>query len=31
MRLSFRWGTFDIEGMVEEKMISTSFGEAAGH
>jgi len=31
MRLSFRWGTFDIEVMVEEKMISTSFGEAAGH
>jgi len=29
--LSFRWGAFGIEGMVEEKIISTSFGGAAGH
>jgi len=29
--LSFRWGAFGIEGMVGEKIISTSFGGAAGH
>ena len=31
MGLSFCWGAFGIEGLVGEKMISISFGEAAGH
>jgi hypothetical protein len=31
MGLSFRWGAFGIEGLVGEKMVSTSFGEAASH
>jgi len=29
--LSFRWGAFGIEGMVGEKMVSTSFGGVASH
>ena len=29
--LSFRWGESGTEGMVGEKIISTSFGGAAGH
>jgi len=29
--LSFCRGAFGIEGMVEKKMASTSFGGAAGH
>jgi len=29
--LSFRWGAFGIEGMVGEKMVSTSFDGAASH
>jgi len=31
MGLSFRWGAFGIEGLVGEKMISTSFDGAIGH
>jgi len=31
MMLSFRWGVFGTEGLVAEKMVSTSFGGAAGH
>jgi hypothetical protein len=31
MGLSFRWGAFDIERLIEEKMVSTSFGEASSH
>jgi hypothetical protein len=31
MKLSFRYGAFSIEGMVEEKMVSISFGGAAGY
>jgi len=27
----FHWGAFGIEGMVGEKIISTSFGGAASH
>jgi hypothetical protein len=26
VELSFHWDTCDIEGMVEEKMVSSSFG-----
>jgi hypothetical protein len=29
--LSFCWDAFDIERMIEEKIVSTSFGRAAGH
>jgi len=29
--LSFHWGAFSIGGMIEEKMINTSFGRAADH
>ena len=29
--LSFYWDAFDIEGMIEEKIVGTSFGRAAGH
>jgi hypothetical protein len=31
MGLSFHWVAFDIEGMLGEKMVSRSFGGAAGH
>jgi S-adenosylmethionine synthetase len=27
----FHWGAFGIEGMIGEKIISTSFGGAASH
>jgi hypothetical protein len=29
--LSFYWDAFDIEGMIEEKIVGTSFGRAADH
>jgi len=28
--LLFHWNTYDIEEMIEEKMINSSFGGAAG-
>jgi hypothetical protein len=31
MGLSFHWVAFNIEGMLGEKMVSRSFGGAAGH
>jgi hypothetical protein len=31
MGLSFCWGAFGIKGMVREKIVSTTFGGAAGH
>jgi len=31
MGLFFRYGAFDIEEMVGEKIVSTSFGRVAGH
>jgi len=31
MKLSFCWGAFGIEGLVGEKIVSTSFGGVAGH
>ena len=31
VRLIFHWGAFDIEKIVEEKMVNTSFGGTADH